>query len=83
MSFIKRWDADRITQDLNACYAQVVSAYNDGFTAWACKQDLYRIKFELDQMLANSPEFADEQQWLDQQRIQREQRQMWRTLNKT
>ena len=80
MGFIKRWDADQITRDLNSCYAQVASSYNDGFTAWTCKQDLYRIKFELDQMLADSPKFAGEQEWLDQQRIQREQRQVWRTL---
>lgn len=74
MSFIKRWNADRILQDLRSCHAQVTSVYNDGFTSWACKQDLYRVKFELDKMLKDSPTFADEQEWVEQQQI-------WKVLN--
>lgn len=74
MSFIQRWNADRIVQDLHACHAQVASPYNDGFTAWGCKQDLYRVKFELDRMLKNSPTFAGEQEWIEKQQI-------WKALN--
>jgi hypothetical protein len=74
MGFMKRWDADKIIQDLGPCYTQVISKYNDGFTAWACKQDLYRIKFVLDEMLKNSPTFAGEQEWVDQQKV-------WKVLN--
>lgn len=80
MSFIKRWDSARIIQDLSACHAQAASSYNDGFTAWACKQDLYRVKFELDQMLKNSPSFAGEQEWLEEQQREQDKRQSWRAL---
>lgn len=80
MSFIQRWNADSMIQDLKLCHAQVASAYNDGFTAWACKKDLYRVKFELDQMLKDSPEFAGEQKWLEEQQFERDKRQAWRTL---
>lgn len=80
MSFIKRWDSTRIIQDLSACHAQTASSYNDGFTAWACKQDLYRVKFELDQMLKDSPVFAGEQEWLEEQQRERDKRQTWRAL---
>lgn len=69
MSFVKRWDSAKILQDIGSCYAQVTSPYNDGFTAWACKQDLYRVKFELDRMLKNSPTFAGEQTWVEQQQL--------------
>lgn len=74
MSFIQRWNADQIIGDLSACHAQVISRYNDGFTAWACKQDLYRVKFAIDEMLKNSPDFADEQEWVEKQQI-------WKILN--
>ena len=80
MSFVQRWKSTQIIQDLSACHAQVVSSYNDGFTAWACKQDLYRVKFELDQMLKDSPMFAGEQEWLEEQQRERDKRQTWRTL---
>ena len=80
MSFVQRWNSTQIIQDLSACHAQVVSSYNDGFTAWACKQDLYRVKFELDQMLKDSPMFAGEQEWLEEQQRERDKRQTWRTL---
>lgn len=82
MSFIQRWNSEQIIRDLSACHAQVVSSYNDGFTAWACKQDLYRVKFELDQMLKESPTFAGEQEWLEEQQLERDKRRAWRTLNK-
>ena len=82
MSFIKRWNSEQIIRDLSACHAQVVNSYNDGFTAWACKQDLYRVKFELDQMLKDSPSFAGEQEWLEEQQLERDKRRAWRTLNK-
>ena len=74
MSFIQRWNSVQIIQDLSSCYAQVISGYNDGFTAWACKQDLYRVKFELDRMLKHSPTFAGEQEWIEQQQV-------WKALN--
>lgn len=74
MGFIKRWDADQIINGLRACYGQASSHYNDGFVAWGCKQDLYRVKFELDEMLKNSPTFAGEQEWVEQQQI-------WKALN--
>ena len=38
----------------------------DGYTTWPCKQDLYRVKFELDSMLKKCPTYAPEQEWLDE-----------------
>lgn len=77
MGFIKRWDADQIISNLNACYAQVASSYNDGFSAWACKQDLLRVKYALDEMLESSPTFSGEEQFHEDMAKQK----TWKKLN--
>jgi hypothetical protein len=51
--------------------------YNDGYVQWHCKQDLYRVKFELDRLLASSPHFSMELEWLEEQQKQ----QVWDILN--
>lgn len=61
------WDVNEILRQLSSLSRQCSSPYNDGFTAWGLKQDLHTIKFHLDECLKNCPEFADEQQWLDEQ----------------
>lgn len=83
MSYIQRWDVDKIIRDIGLCHAQAASSYNDGFTSWPCKQDLYRVKFALEEMLKNTPTFAGEQEWLEQQQLERDQKQVWRALNQT
>jgi hypothetical protein len=76
MSFRKNWDADRIIGELASCTSQVRDARNDGWSAWGCKQDLYRVKFALDEMLKHAPTFAGESEWLlDQERLQ-----IWKIL---
>ena len=51
MGFQKRWDVSNICQQISSCRAEVVNPYNDGYNAWSCKQDLYRIKYFLDDAL--------------------------------
>lgn len=41
----------------------------DGFVGWNCKQKLYEIKFALDEALARCPDYAPEEEWLEEQRI--------------
>jgi hypothetical protein len=55
----------------------------DGFTTWRCKQDLYRVQFALEDMLKNCPGHAGEQEWLDQQQLERDQKRMWSALTAT
>jgi len=38
----------------------------DGFVTWGCKQDLYNIKFILDEIIKNAPTYVGEQEWLDE-----------------
>lgn len=81
MSFKISWNSGNIISQLRSCYSNLNSPYNDGFAQWGCKQELYRVKFELDQMLTNSPKFDGESEWLEEQRIEHEQKQIWKALN--
>ena len=47
----------------------------DGYTTWACKQDLYRVQFALERMLKNCPTYSLEDEWLEEQRLEREKQQ--------
>ena len=38
-----------------------------GWVNWPCKQDLYRVKFAVDEMLKNTSDFAGEEEWLKEQ----------------
>ena len=77
MSFIQTWDVAKIVADLRSCRSQVANPYNDGFSAWGCKQDLLQVKYELDRMLRDLPHFAGEDEYCREQ----EKQDVWRALN--
>jgi hypothetical protein len=58
MSFQKRWDLQNIKSQIMYCGVELNSPYNDGFTGWSCKKDLYEIKFYVDNLLESSPIFS-------------------------
>lgn len=55
----KSWDVDNITSQLNKMIRECKNCDNDGFTSWGIKQDLYLIKFLLDQGLSDLPNFGE------------------------
>ena len=68
MGFKKSWEVGDITSQVHSLAREISSPYNDGFTQWYCKQDLYQIKQVVDQALAKSPNFGElEQEWLHEQ----------------
>ena len=68
MDFKKNWEVGDITSQVHSLAREISSPYNDGYTQWHCKQDLYQIKQLVDQALARSPNFGDlEQEWLQTQ----------------
>ena len=77
------WNVHRIISELEKCYWATTDPRMDGFTTWRCKQDLYRVQFALEDMLKNCPNYAGEQEWLDQQQLERDQKCMWSTLTAT
>ena len=68
MGFKKSWEVSDITSQVHSLAREISSPYNDGYTQWHCKQDLYQIKQLVDLALARSPNFGDlEQEWLQTQ----------------
>jgi hypothetical protein len=77
MSHKRNWDVEKIITDLQRIAADMNSWRNDGWTQWGAKQDLYRVKFEVDRLLKDSPYFSMEKEWLAEQ----EKQQVWKILN--
>ena len=73
---IKNWDAERVISECQKMYTGANDPYVTGWNNWPCKQDLYRVKFAVDEMLAQTSRFTDEDEWLKQQ----EQEKMWKVL---
>jgi hypothetical protein len=63
---IKHWNIDNIVSQLHSCNHAMTDPRMDGFVTWGCKQDLYTVKFIIDEMLANSPTYAGEKEWLEE-----------------
>jgi hypothetical protein len=79
---IKRYNVDEILNQLYSCYYDANDPHMDGFFQWGRKQDLYRVKFVLEEMIASSSTFATEEEWLEEQRVEREQKRMLQILKK-
>jgi vancomycin permeability regulator SanA len=77
MGFRKPMDYYSVHHQIVVTGVELNSSRNDGFVAFEMKKDLYRLKFLLDQILKDSPEFVGEEEFLEQQSKQ----QMWRALN--
>lgn len=64
-------DMSSIAAQINAAVYEVGSPYNDGFIGWGYKQDLYRLKWLLDDAIKRCPSFATEEDWLREQEKKR------------
>jgi len=73
---IKSWNADQVISECQQMYHGANDPYMTGFVNWPCKQDLYRVKFAVDDMLSKTPKFTGEAEWL----LEQEQQQMWKVL---
>ena len=60
---------DQARQDIARCISEIRSPYNDGFTAMACKHDLFLLKSWLDDVYDDLPRFQGEDQWQQQRMI--------------
>ena len=73
---IRTWNADQVISECQQMYHGANDPYMTGFVNWPCKQDLYRVKFAVDDMLSKTPKFTGEAEWL----LEQEQQQMWKVL---
>ena len=72
MGFQKSWDVADIISQLHRLANECRSLYNDGFTSFEFKKDLYQIKDIVDQALNSSPNFGEmEKQWLKEREQKR------------
>ena len=61
---IKNWNVDTVETQLQRMYWACTDPKMDGFVTWGCKQDLYRVKFLVDELLKKCPEYSVEEEWL-------------------
>jgi hypothetical protein len=78
MGFKKPLDYNSIHHQLYMAGTELYSSRNDGFTQWEIKQDLYRIKWLVDDILKDSSTFVDEADFLKEH----EQQVMFRALKR-
>ncbi len=78
MGFRKPMDYNSVHHQVYMAGVELHSPYNDGYTQWAIKQDLYRIKWLVDNILKDSPTFSGEEEFLKDH----EQHVMWKTLQR-
>jgi hypothetical protein len=52
-------------------HIDICSEYNDGYQAFETKKVLYKLKWKVDYILENSPDFHMEQEWLEEQRMEK------------
>jgi hypothetical protein len=72
MGFKKSWDVADVSRQIHSLARECASPYNDGFTSFECKKDLYQLKQIIDDSLSESPDFGElEQQWLQEQEKKR------------
>jgi len=78
MGFHKPMDYTSIQHQIYMAGMELHSPYNDGFVQWYIKQDLYRLKWLLDEILTESPNFSGEKEFLEEHSKVK----MWNTLKK-
>lgn len=72
------WDVNQVIGECQKMYRGANDLYETGYVNWPCKQDLYRVKFAVDEMLKNTSDFAGEEEWLEQLAKDK----MWKVLKK-
>ena len=78
MGFRKPMDYSSVHHQIYMAGVELHSGHNDGYTTWEIKKDLHRIKWLLDEIMADSPTYAEEKEFLDEHSKVK----MWRTLKK-
>ena len=68
----KSWSVDEIARQVQSLSRECSSSYNDGFTAFELKKDLYQIKDLIDSAISSAPSFGEmEIKWLQEQEKKR------------
>lgn len=71
MGYKHRYDIMEAYSQIRSAAREVNDPRNDGFISWGVKQDLYQLKWFLDDILKNSSTFGPEEEWLREQEQKR------------
>lgn len=64
MGFRKPLDYTSVNHQIYMSGVEITNNRNDGFTQWMIKQDLYRLKWLLDEILEQSGTFSGEKEFI-------------------
>lgn len=63
---IIRWNTDKIINDVHSMQYAATDMRMDGFVTWGVKQDLYKIKWAVDEALSKCSVYAGEEEFLEE-----------------
>jgi len=66
MGYMRRW-GPQVSNQVQAMCGELLDIYTDSYIAWDCKQELYKIKWMVDEALNKSSTYSGEEQWLKEQ----------------
>ena len=67
MGFRYSYNIDTAIREIHAAGHDASDHRSDGYTQWGAKQDLYRLKWVLEDVLRRCPPFSGEQDWVREQ----------------
>lgn len=74
---IKNWSVEQVIGACQKMHQGATDPNMTGWVNWPCKQDLYRVKFAVDEMLKKTSTFAGEEEWLEEH----DKEEVWKALN--
>jgi hypothetical protein len=72
------WSVERLISEIDKIKRACNDPWEDGFTTWGCKQDLYKLYWHLEEALNECGTYAGEEQFIKKH----EQEKMLRILGK-
>ena len=67
----KNWNVQTVEDQIRRMYWACTDPKMDGFVTWGYKQDLYRVKFLVDELLKKCPTYSVEADWLREQEAEK------------
>ena len=64
MGYKHNYNFVAVYREIQAAARTINDSRTDGFISWGVKQDLYQLKWFLDEVLTNAPAFGPEPEWL-------------------
>lgn len=73
MPYIEKTGVAGIEEQLDQWYGVMTDPRIDGFNGWACKQKIYQVKMACEKLLQkkDTPTYSGEEEWLEEQRVDR------------